>query len=157
HRYGLLYGGKKAFVFDRHGSPSRHATQGIGRRLANACYYYSTTVYEWKKDGDEYGWEEIACECRYLPFFLGDDSGRVTVGVRGAELDIPREFQGEFCDYFFSPKKRTPDNVRNFLARRSVSTRGKIKVEEYCIKPKNPLFIVGTLAESSDPEGVKPS
>jgi hypothetical protein len=39
-------------------------------------------------------------------------------------------------------------NVLNFLARHGIVTNNKIKVEEYCIKPKNSLFILGTLGEN---------
>ena len=39
-------------------------------------------------------------------------------------------------------------NVLGFLSRHGVSTDKKIKIEEYCIKPKNALFILGTLAEN---------
>ena len=39
-------------------------------------------------------------------------------------------------------------NVAAFLLRHSVSTDKKLKIEEYCIKPKNSLFILGTLAEN---------
>lgn len=69
-------------------------------------------------------------------------------------MDIPREFQDEYCDFFFSPKERAPDNVRNFLARHGITTRNKIKVEEYCIKPRSALFIVGTLEANSSPAGL---
>jgi hypothetical protein len=38
--------------------------------------------------------------------------------------------------------------VRSFLARHGILTNNKIKVEEYCIKPKNSLFILGTLGDN---------
>jgi hypothetical protein len=38
--------------------------------------------------------------------------------------------------------------VRSFLARHGIVTNNKIKVEEYCIKPKNSLFILGTLGDN---------
>src|SRR5207248_11442405 len=59
------------------------------------------------------------------------------------------DFQREFSDSFFSTKESVPGNVQSFLARHGVSTNNKIKVEEYCIKPKNSLFILGTLAENA--------
>lgn len=118
-----------------------------------SCYYYSTTVWEWKNDGDDKQWVEIACEARQVPFFLDDNTGRVLVDTRGADLDIPCDFQQEFCDLFFSPKQRTPDSVRTFLARHGVSTRNKIKVQEYCIKPNEALFILGTLAPTESAVG----
>ncbi len=38
--------------------------------------------------------------------------------------------------------------MRSFLARHGIATSNKIKVEEFCIKPKNSLFILGTLGEN---------
>ena len=38
--------------------------------------------------------------------------------------------------------------MRSFLARHGIITNNKIKVEEYCIKPKNSLFILGTLGDN---------
>ena len=38
--------------------------------------------------------------------------------------------------------------MRSFLSRHGISTTNKIKVEEFCIKPKNALFLLGTLDEN---------
>jgi hypothetical protein len=131
------------------------------------CYYYRTYVWEWKREGKNSKWVKVAAECMYVPFFLDDNTGRVLVDPRGADLDIHRDFQEEFCDSFFTTKDPAPLNVRNFLARHGVETGNKIKVEEYCIKPKNSLFVLGTLAENPglevtanpivDTEGVRSS
>jgi hypothetical protein len=114
-----------------------------------ACYYYRTLVWEWKRRGRSSEWVKIASECMHLPFFLDDNTGRVLIDPRGAELDLYRDFEQEFCDSFFTTKAPAPDNVRSFLARQGIVTNNKIKVEEFCIKPKNSLFILGTLAENS--------
>jgi hypothetical protein len=115
---------------------------------AMPCYYYRTLVWEWKQNGKNKSWVKVAGECMHLPFFLDDNTGRVPVDPRGAELDIHRDFQDEFCDSFFTTKDPAPSNVHSFLARHGIVTNNKIKVEEYCIKPKNALFILGTLAEN---------
>ena len=112
------------------------------------CYYYRTYVWEWKREGKSSKWVKVAAECMHVPFFLDDNTGRVLVDPRGADLDIHRDFQEEFSDSFFTIKDPAPLNVRNFLARHGVETGNKIKVEEYCIKPKNSLFILGTLSEN---------
>jgi hypothetical protein len=64
-------------------------------------------------------------------------------------LDLHRDFQQEFCDSFFTMKEEAPPSVHSFLSRHGVSTTNKIRVEEYCIKPKNSLFVMGTLAENT--------
>jgi hypothetical protein len=83
-----------------------------------------------------------------VPFFLDDNTGKVLVDPRGADLDLHRDFQQEFCDGFFTTKEEAPPNVHSFLSRHGISTSNKIKVEEYCIKPKNALFLLGTLDEN---------
>jgi hypothetical protein len=115
---------------------------------ARSCYYYRTIVWEWKRQGRSRRWVKVAAECMHVPFFLDDNTGKVMVDPRRAELDVHRDFQQQFCDSFFTTKEKTPDNVRDFLLRHGVSTANKIKVEEFCIKPKNALFLLGTLEEN---------
>lgn len=112
------------------------------------CYYYRTLVWEWKQQGKSKQWVKIAAERMHLPFFVDDNTGQVLVDPCGADLDLHRDFQQEYCDSFFTMKDAVPENVRAFLARHGVVTNNKIKVEEFCIKPKNALFILGTLAEN---------
>jgi hypothetical protein len=115
---------------------------------ARPCYYYRTLVWEWKQSGKNKQWVKVVGECMYLPFFVDDNTGRVLVDPRGADLDLHRDFEQEFSDSFFTTKEPVPDSVRSFLTRHGIVTNNKIKVEEYCIKPKNSLFILGTLAEN---------
>ncbi len=119
---------------------------------ARPCYYYRTLVWEWKQQGKNKSWVKVAGECVHVPFFLDDNTGRVLVDPRGADLDIHRDFQQEFCDSFFTTKDPAPENVQSFLANHGIVTSNKIRVEEFCIKPKNSLFILGTLAENPDME-----
>ena len=115
---------------------------------ARPCYYYRTLVWEWKQSGKNKTWVKVASECMHLPFFVDDNTGRMLVDPRGADLDLHRDFEQEFCDSFFTTKEPVPGNVRSFLSRHGIVTSNKIKVEEYCIKPKNSLFILGTLGEN---------
>ena len=115
---------------------------------ARPCYYYRTVVWEWRQQGKNRQWVQVAAECMHVPFFLDDNTGRVMVDPRGADLDLHRDFQQEFCDGLLTMKEQAPPNVRNFLFQHGISTQNKIKVEEYCIKPKNSLFLLGTLDEN---------
>lgn len=112
-----------------------------------ACYYYRTVAWEWRREGKNNQWVKVAGECMHLPFFLDDNTGRVLVDPRGAELDLHRDFQEEFNTSFFS-RNETPASVDSFLARHGVATCNRIKIEECCIKPKNALFILGTLGDN---------
>ena len=116
------------------------------------CYYHRTLVWEWKQSGKNKQWVKVAAECMHVPFFLDDNTGKVLVDPRGADLDLHCDFQEEFCDGLFTTKTEAPDNVRSFLLRHGVSTTNKIKVEEFCIKPKNALFLLGTLDENHGQE-----
>jgi hypothetical protein len=83
-----------------------------------------------------------------VPFFLDDNTGKVLIDPRGAELDLHCDFKEEFSDSIFSSDDEAPPNVRSFLSRHGLMTGNKVKVEEYCIKPKNAMFVLGTLAEN---------
>jgi len=121
------------------------------------CYYHRSMAWQLKQSGKNKEWQKVADESRHLLFFLDDNTGRVLVNPQGAEMDIHRDFHEEYSTSFFSSGVDVPANVSTFLMRHGVSTDTKTKVEEYCIKPKNALFILGTLSEnlglqiSSDP------
>ena len=112
------------------------------------CYYHRSFVWELRQCGKNKQWVKVAAECMHVPFFLDDNTGKVMVDPRGAELDLHRDFQQEFCDSFFTTKEEVPANVRMLLQRHGISTSNKIRVEEFCIKPKNALFVLGTLGEN---------
>jgi hypothetical protein len=110
-----------------------------------ACYYYRTLAWQWKQSGKNSHWEKVADESLFLPFYLDDNTGKVLVNPQGAELDLHRDFQDEVHSSLFSSLS-VSGNVSGFLLRHGIDTDKKLKLEEYCIKPKNALFILGTLA-----------
>ncbi len=112
------------------------------------CYYYRTMVWEWKQRDKGSSWVKEADEGLHVPFYLDDGSARVLVDPQGAEMDIHRDFQEEFSHSLFSSSLEIPTNVAGFLACHGVETSARVKVEEYCIKPKNALFVLGTLASN---------
>ncbi len=112
------------------------------------CYYFHTLAWQLQQRGKNSQWVKVADESMHLPFFLDDNTGRVLVDPQGAEMDIHRDFHDEFSTALFSSSLEIPSNIATFLARHSVSTDKKIKIDEYCIKPKNALFVLGTLAQN---------
>jgi E3 Ubiquitin ligase len=112
------------------------------------CYYFHTMAWQWQQRGKNSEWVKVADESLHVPFFLDDNTGRVLVDPQGAEMDIHRDSHDEFSTSLFSSSLEIPSNVSSFLARHGVSTDKKIKIDEYCIKPKNALFILGTLAQN---------
>jgi hypothetical protein len=113
-----------------------------------SCYYFHSTAWQWQQRGKNSQWVKVAEERLHVPFFLDDNTGRVLVDPQGAEMDIHRDFHDEFGTSLFSSTLEIPPSISGFLVRHGVSTDKKIKVEEYCIKPKNCLFILGTLAQN---------
>ncbi|HEX4425630.1 MAG TPA: GIDE domain-containing protein [Terriglobales bacterium] len=111
-----------------------------------SCYYYRTIAWRWEQRGKNSQWVKVADENLHVPFFLDDNTGRVLVDPQGAELDIHCDFKEEFSSSIFSSSMEAPENVVDFVARHGVSSDHKLKIEEYCIKPKNALFVLGTLA-----------
>jgi E3 Ubiquitin ligase len=112
------------------------------------CYYFHSTAWQLQQRGRNKAWVKVADESMHLPFFIDDNTGRVLVDPQGAEMDIHRDFHDEFSTSLFSSSLEIPANISSFLARHSVSTDKKIKIDEYCIKPKNALFVLGTLAQN---------
>jgi hypothetical protein len=112
------------------------------------CYYFHTIAWQWQQRGKNSEWVKVADESLHVPFFLDDNTGRVLVDPQGAEMDIHRDFHDEFSTSLFSSSLEIPTNISGFLVRHGVSTDKKIKIDEYCIKPKNSLFILGTLAQN---------
>jgi hypothetical protein len=116
------------------------------------CYYYRTIAWQLKKSGKNEKWEVVAEESLHVPFYLDDNTGRVLVDPQGAEMDIHRDFHEEFSNSLFSTRSEAPANVCGFLGRHGVDSDRKTRVDEYCIKPKNALFVLGTLAQNSGGE-----
>ncbi len=118
------------------------------------CYFHRTIAWQLKQAGKNKEWQKVAEESMHVPFFLDDNTGRVLVDPQGAEMDIHRDFHQEYSGSFFGSNDDVPANVLNFLTRHGVSDDHKLRVDEYCVKPKNALFILGTLATNP---GIKAS
>jgi hypothetical protein len=110
------------------------------------CYYHRTIAWQFKQAGKNKEWQKVAEETMHLPFFLDDNTGKVLVDPNGAEMDIHRDFHEEYDGSFFGSNDDVPVNVANFLARYGIPNDHTLRVDEYCIKPKNALFVLGTLA-----------
>ncbi|HEY6444615.1 MAG TPA: GIDE domain-containing protein [Candidatus Acidoferrales bacterium] len=115
-----------------------------------ACYYYRAMAWQLRQSGRNSQWKKVADESLYVPFFIEDATGDALVDPQGAELDIHRNFKDEFGTSFFSSRDMMPENVNAFLLRYGVSGSEKIRLEEYCIKPGDPLFVLGTLCQNAD-------
>jgi hypothetical protein len=162
---GFILLNRKRLIENTPASKIRSASMGlvevsglaIGPRTMPApitalpCFYYHTTVWQLKQSGRRNEWEKIADESLHLPFFIDDNTGKVLIDPTGAEMDIHRDFHEEYGSSLLSMRAEAPPAVNVFLSRHGVSCDKKIKVEEHCIKPKNALFVLGTLANNPGP------
>jgi E3 Ubiquitin ligase len=106
------------------------------------CFYYRSLAWQLKKRGK---WEKVADETLHLPFYLEDSTEKMLIDPRGAELDLTCEFEVEF-----EPLERIdlPEHIREFLTRNRIKAKGKIKLQEYCLRPQDFLFALGTVSQN---------
>src|SRR5580765_3193621 len=110
------------------------------------CFLYCTTAWIQSDDSKSHEWKKVAEETLHVPFFVNDGTGQLLIDPRGAELDLHRDLHQTYSDTIFSP--HAPPQVSSFLARHGATDSSKIRIEERCIKPKDTLFVVGTMAEN---------
>ncbi len=110
------------------------------------CYYHRTVAWQLRQSGKNEKWEKVVEEIQFVPFYIDDNTGRLLVNPEGAEMDIHEDFKEQYKTSLLSLNVNVPANVAVFLGGHGVDLDKNLKVEEYCIKPKNALFILGTLA-----------
>jgi E3 Ubiquitin ligase len=113
----------------------------------NSCFLYRTVAWQQGDSRRRNEWDKVAEEKQHVPFFLDDGTGQLLVDARDAELDLERDYRGEFDASPFS-FTGLPDQVSSFLGRNGVTASRRIRIEEWTIKPNENLFIVGTVAEN---------
>jgi hypothetical protein len=112
------------------------------------CFLYHTRAWE-QRDGKKEEWEKVADESLHLPFFIDDATGQLLVEPMGADLDLHRDFREEYAASFFSSNlEDVPPRVSVFLSRHGIVPGRRLRIEEHSIKPKDALFIAGTLTEN---------
>jgi hypothetical protein len=63
-------------------------------------------------------------------------------------MDLHCDFHEEYHRSVLFEGPEMPLSVQDFLVRHGVDPDKRIKVEEHCIKPKNFLFVLGTLSQN---------
>lgn len=115
------------------------------------CYFYKAMAWQSEGSGERREWKSAGEEVLCAPFFVEDDTGRMLVDPRGAEIDVPKDFDDN------GSLDAMPENVRRFAARRGISAWTAAKFEEYCIKPGDTLYVLGTLGENREAVDVPPA
>jgi len=112
------------------------------------CYYYQSTAWELRQRGKNRDWVKVADESLHVPFYIDDSTDKVLVDPRGSEMDLHCDFHEEYHRSMLFEGPEMPSSVQAFLLRHGVDPDKRIKVEEHCIKPKNFLFVLGTLSQN---------
>ncbi len=113
------------------------------------CFYYRATAWELRESSNRREWKQVADESLYVPFFVEDPTGKILVDAQGADLDVHRTFKDEFNTSLFG-RDMVPASVTKYLLRNGIGAWGELRLEEHCIQPGYPLFILGTLGENPD-------
>jgi len=112
-----------------------------------ACFAYRAVAWRERHSGGESSFELVVEEKLHVPFYLDDGTGMLLIDPAGANLDLRHDFRHEFKDVSLLKDNLALKNLDDFLQRHSVSAAGsRLRVEEFCIKPKTQLFVRGTLA-----------
>ena len=98
------------------------------------CFYYRLVA--WHIQGNRKRASSIE-EC--APIFLNDGTGNLMIDPHGAEIQFPPLATQE--------SGFIPNYLRHFLVQHGERIDNLIKVEEFCIRPDDTLFVFGTLQE----------
>jgi hypothetical protein len=110
------------------------------------CYLYRTIVWRQDEASKTREWKKVAEETLNVFFFLDDATGQLLVNPAGAELDLHCDFRQAYDQTWIS---RVPDRASSFLNRHCITPGGDhLRIEEWTIRPNDPLYIIGTIAEN---------
>jgi len=110
------------------------------------CYLYRTIVWRQDEASKTREWKKVAEETLHVFFFLDDATGQLLVNPAGAELDLHCDFRQAYDQTWIS---RVPDRASSFLNRHGITPGGDhLRIEEWTIRPNDPLYIIGTIAEN---------
>jgi hypothetical protein len=112
------------------------------------CYYYRSTAWHLKHSGKTSKWVEVADEILHVPFYVDDSTDKLLIDPTGAGISLHCDFHEEYQPSTSFQDSEIPVCVEEFLVRHGVSSNASIKVEEYCIKPDDFLFVLGTLSQN---------
>lgn len=113
-----------------------------------SCYYYRSIAWQYQQRGKNSEWVKVAEETLHVPFYMDDGSGKLLVDPTGADMDLHCDLREEYNRSVLLSGPEMPGSVYTFLSRHGVDSSRRIKVEERCITPNSPLFVLGTLSQN---------
>ena len=106
------------------------------------CYYYRAVAGDGRNAQNSEKPPGRATETLFTPFFVEDETGRLMIDPRGANLDLPFEYDEVVSGMSMS------ECARRFLRRHGLSIGEPTTLTESAIKPGDPLLVLGTLMEN---------
>jgi len=113
------------------------------------CVYYRLVIEEERSSGKSRVWVTIKDEEKRTYFYVKDETGLVLVDPKGAEVDVSPNFS-----FNSGLGKDPPDFVKYYLLANNISYQDffginkKMRFYEYCIAPKDKIFIMGTAGDN---------
>jgi E3 Ubiquitin ligase len=108
------------------------------------CFYYRSIAWQLKQESKRTTWVKVADESLYVPFYIDDNTDKLLIDPPGAQINLHCDFQEEYS----GPVTALPASLSAFLNRHGIAVASNIRVEEYCIKPDDFLFVLGTLCQN---------
>ena len=113
------------------------------------CYYYRSVAWERKQDRNHGAWVKVAEEILHVPFYVDDHTDKVLIDPRGADIDLHCHWKEEYNRAVRTSGEDMPERIVQFLLRHGIDPAKKqIKLEESSIRPKEFLFVLGTLSQN---------
>jgi len=115
----------------------------------SGCYFYRSLAWERKQHAKNVAWVKVAEEVLHVPFYVDDHTDKVLIDPRGAAIDLPCCWTEEYKPAARPRAEGMPERIVQFLLRHGIDPANKqIKVEEYSIRPRDFLFVLGTLSQN---------
>lgn len=119
------------------------------------CVYYKYIVEKLVGSGKSRRWVNVSSGRSPEPFYLEDETGKVMVEPKYAELHIPKSYTSK------SKWGKDPEPiVKNFLKAEKIRFEGKLfgmnytmRYTEWIITPKMNLYVMGAAAKNPHVEG----
>lgn len=114
------------------------------------CVYYRYTVEEYRSNGKHSYWSTVKKGDSGKMFYLRDSTGHVMVDPKGADVDIPKDYEFNSSGFGGGP----PETIVRFLDGNNIRHKGflgfnrKMRFREYYIAPGDKVYVMGTAADN---------
>ncbi len=79
------------------------------------CYYYRSIAWQLKQQGKNTQWVKVAEETLHVPFYVDDNTGKVLIDPRGAEMDLHCDLSEQYHRSVLFDGPEMPGAVADFL------------------------------------------